>query len=1409
MSTDQKRPPTLRWTGERYVPEVEGNIRLEHVHRYLIARELSSGKRVLDIACGEGYGAAILAPVASSVIGVDIAADAVAHASSKYVRANLEFRQGSCDAIPLPDGSVDVVVSFETLEHLDRQEEFMREIRRVLCRDGLLIISSPDRREYADVLGHRNEFHVRELDRAEFEQSLRTWFHHVTLGGQRIRGGSIVGPLDDSTRTRFLTFASPAADADAVAGLQSPLYLLALASDGPVPQLPVGLVDGGPFAWSSDLPEFLARVQAQCAEDISRRLGGAVDLEGASIEAIRAEYIRQAERVSAQIANLRAELDTYEHSHSWRLTAPLRAARRVVSRARPRTYAVAGGVRRRMKWSFDRGIHRLKELTRLRARPDAAADDNRNTEYVPLNRSTAVETRMQLIAFYLPQFHPIPENDEWWGKGFTEWTNVARGRPQYAGHYQPRLPGELGFYDLRVLDVQRRQIELAKLYGVHAFCYHHYWFAGRRLLRRPLDQLLAHPELDFPFCLCWANENWTRAWDGLQDEVLIAQQHSPEDDLAFIKDIEPALRDRRYVRVDDRLLLIVYRPALLPDARATAERWRAYCREAGIGELFLVSTHAFDRRDPREFGFDAAVEFAPNMMGAEARASDISGINRGFRGVVYDYRKLVATRKDREATSGYAVFRCVTPMWDNEARRPSRGTIFAHSSPALYRQWLEAACQWTERHIEKDKPFVFVNAWNEWAEGAYLEPDQRYGYAYLEATAEALERFPTGTGRPSIVCVSHDAYFHGAQILALNLVKTLATRFNYLVDVILCGPGPLTSEFEAVARVHDFSSPELTREAKAARIQQLYDQGARIAICNTSVVGETVELLKLAGFSVVSLIHELPGLIQSYGLEASIERIARHADKVVFAATLVRDKFIPISGLPRQRAIVQPQGLFAANEHFGRRHSARRELREQLGLGERTRIVLAIGYADHRKGVDLFVDVGILSAAELEDAVFVWVGHHERTAFDDARAKVERAGLKDRFVFPGAVRNSDLFLAGADAYLMTSREDPFPNVVIQALDAGLPVIGFEGAGGFVELLERGCGVLVPLGDTAAMAGALLRLLRSPAETQRLANAGREILAREFSFVNYTRSLVELVRPPGKRVSVVVPNFNYARYLPARLQSIVRQTYPPHEVLFLDDCSSDDSIAIAERVLHASGLSYRILTNEVNQGTYRQWLRGFHEATGELIWIAEADDDCAPNLLERLVARFDSPDVTLAYCESRQIDGNGRQIAPNYHAYTADVSPTKWRADYVRRGVDEIRDTLVVKNTIPNVSAVVMRRGDTSAVEQKLSGLRNAGDWLLYVHLLQHGNIAFVSESLNAHRRHSAGVTIGRGGLNLMREILMVQQYVLERYGISPETERKREANLQFTYEYLGLNRGGPASYKDHEALKVIEWAVTG
>jgi lipopolysaccharide biosynthesis protein/predicted nucleic acid-binding Zn-ribbon protein len=373
-------------------------------------------------------------------------------------------------------------------------------------------------------------------------------------------------------------------------------------------------------------------------------------------------------------------------------------------------------------------------------------------DFIPLTEKSVnlQNNPLKLIAFYLPQFHPFPENDQWWGKGFTEWTNVSKAIPQFVGHYQPHLPGELGFYDLRVPDVQRRQVELAKQYGLSGFCFYFYWFNGKRLLERPLDQFVSDPEIDLPFCLCWANENWTRRWDGLESDILISQEHSAESDMAFIRDIEPFLKHKNYIKVNGKPLLLVYRTQLMPDPAGAAERWRKYCEESGIGDLYLVASQAFGMVDPREIGFDAAIEFPPNGLSINDITTSMRILNPAYSGRIYRYGDAVE-QMIRVPTPPYQLFKTIFPGWDNEPRKPGRGNSFAFSSPGLYKRWLIEACRFTLRDPDPDKRLVFINAWNEWGEGAHLEPDRKYGYAYLQATADALRLLFETESAPAVL----------------------------------------------------------------------------------------------------------------------------------------------------------------------------------------------------------------------------------------------------------------------------------------------------------------------------------------------------------------------------------------------------------------------------------------------------------------------------------------------------------------------------------------------------------------------------------------------------------------------------------------------------------------------------------
>ena len=391
---------------------------------------------------------------------------------------------------------------------------------------------------------------------------------------------------------------------------------------------------------------------------------------------------------------------------------------------------------------------------------------------------------VQIVAFYLPQFHPFPENDAWWGKGFTEWTNVSKAQPQYLGHHQPRLPGEMGYYDLRLPQVMRQQIDLALHYGVTAFCFHHYWFGGKRLMERPVNQFLDDSSLNIDFCLCWANENWTRRWDGLDSDVLIAQNHSPEDDIAFLEDILPALIDPRYIKVDGKPFLIVYRAGLLPDAAATAARWRERAVKAGLPGLYIVAARTLETVDPMPFGFDATVEFPPHQVPALEITEKKTIVNPSFAGKIYDYKDFSEKFSNVNAQP-FTNYKTVMPSWDNEARKPGKGFIFDGAEPGIYAQWLANVVGQTKKNKPGEK-LVFINAWNEWAEGAHLEPDRHFGYAYLHATANVLRNFSEFEGANELLTLN-DAFAkkHSAAIVLHlyyeDLIDPIFT--NYLTSL--------------------------------------------------------------------------------------------------------------------------------------------------------------------------------------------------------------------------------------------------------------------------------------------------------------------------------------------------------------------------------------------------------------------------------------------------------------------------------------------------------------------------------------------------------------------------------------------------------------------------------------------------
>jgi hypothetical protein len=355
------------------------------------------------------------------------------------------------------------------------------------------------------------------------------------------------------------------------------------------------------------------------------------------------------------------------------------------------------------------------------------------------SKGQEVDEPLRVIAFYLPQFHPIPENDEWWGSGFTEWTNVASARRMFPGHYQQRIPGELGFYDLRLAETREAQASLAAEYGVAAFCYWHYWFGnGRRILERPFDEVLRSGRPEFPFCLGWANATWSGVWYGAPERVLVEQTYPGEHDhRAHFESLLPAFMDPRYFRIEGRPLFYVYDPAGLPDAQRFLDLWRGWAVDAGLPGLFFVAKATGQWRsssaDFDVFAYEVPPTRAISRRDLPRRAARKLGIApvRSFRRYSENLKFGIVDGPSCPV---------VVPGWDNTPRCGAGGVVLHPPDPAIFEAQVARAVARVISPTHHGPRLVIVKAWNEWAEGCYLEPDRRYGRGPLEALAKGVQR---------------------------------------------------------------------------------------------------------------------------------------------------------------------------------------------------------------------------------------------------------------------------------------------------------------------------------------------------------------------------------------------------------------------------------------------------------------------------------------------------------------------------------------------------------------------------------------------------------------------------------------------------------------------------------------------
>lgn len=999
-----------------------------------------------------------------------------------------------------------------------------------------------------------------------------------------------------------------------------------------------------------------------------------------------------------------------------------------------------------------------------------------NIRYEEQGEPATAPVPVKLLAYYLPQFHPIPENDRWWGEGFTEWTNVARATPCYPGHNQPDIPGALGFYDLRLPEILRQQIRMARHHGISGFCFHYYWFSGKRLLELPLERFLADPGCDMPFCLNWANENWTRRWDGLDQEVLIAQRHSPEDDQALMRDVLRYFADPRYIRIDGRPLFLVYHAGLLPDMAGTLDRWREVCLEAGEKPPYCVMVQSFGNHDPRSYGFDAATQFPPHLA-HDPKGFDtttIWGLAARFRGTVVAYEEMV-----RKTLAGlpapFPVFPCVSPGWDNTPRRGETATIYAGATPSKYAAWLRQACEHALETLPADRAFVFVNAWNEWAEGAHLEPNRRHGHAFLNATTRVLAQIGAAghvlsgsQARLRILFVSHDAARAGAQILLLEHMRWLSRHASVDMRLLLLGDGPLREQFEALCPVLVCAANTLSE----ALVREFGGE-TDLVYGNTAVAAAAYDRLSCLAVPIVTHVHELEQSLRKFAGKAALEKMLRYTRAYVAASDPVRRNLLAGHGVPEHavltvNAFITPPSLPPASDKaLGRR---------ALGLPGEALLVLGCGSRDWRKGVDRFVEVArqLTSLPQSPPVQFVWVGGGKDPSIEDPKELVRRYGLGHCVRFVGECDHPLPYFLAADLFLLSSREDPFPLVCLEAAACRVPIVCFAGSGGMPDFVGDTAGVVIPSEDITAMAAQVAALLADAARRQALGRQAREkLLASHVTamavphILAYCRELAQKPHP----VSVIVPNYNYARYLDRRLASIYGQTYQDMEVIVLDDASTDESLRVLEAWDGRAAL--RLIASRRNSGNvFAQWRKGLTLAKGEFVWIAEADDDAEPHFLVSLLAALSQENTVLAYSLPQVIDGEGTLAQGfDYRAsYLAYASETRWEKDYRVPGEQEVREALAVVNCVPNVSAAVFRRPDPALLDSCIE-YRCSGDWMFYLLLAGQGDIAYVHGHLASHRRHESSV-VGKEHGNrqdcLRQEMEKIHQYAQDRLGPLPQ-----------------------------------------
>jgi glycosyltransferase involved in cell wall biosynthesis/tetratricopeptide (TPR) repeat protein/GT2 family glycosyltransferase len=650
----------------------------------------------------------------------------------------------------------------------------------------------------------------------------------------------------------------------------------------------------------------------------------------------------------------------------------------------------------------------------------------------------------------------------------------------------------------------------------------------------------------------------------------------------------------------------------------------------------------------------------------------------------------------------------------------------------------------------------------------YLQNDEKSSrfacFPWRSSQASILDQ----EGHYDILVFSHDGSRTGAPRVLLAFLQQLKEyqsqqKFTDInIWTILVRDGELRAEFEECGLTLVLSELDEWTGTHGKNLEELLESFKKfscnpLVLVNTSAISQINEVCYHAELPMVSWIHELPVTIESYcgGLD-SFKHILLSSKKIISVSDFVASSLIEYSN--QQEQADKYITIYAAPPSIKRDETLetiefyKSQLKAEFSLPDSAFIVIGCGTVQDRKGCDFFVQVAsqVVKVHQMTDTYFIWIGAKVQPEFsmwlDD---DVQKLGLEDHVIFAGSRTNPLDYMRGSDVFLLTSREDPFPLVNMEAMYCELPVITFIGNGGASEIFENQRGIAVPYLDISEMAKAVIKLKSDERLRQEIGIKAKDYIKNKLTWENFVNNFVDLIKadydyhPFQKiKVTVIVPNYNYEKFIIERLETIINQTVKPDEIIFLDDKSLDKSPEIAIKILQETDIPYKIILNKENTGSpFKQWVKGIREATGDLIWIAESDDSCKIDLVKKLKEQFYDPDVVLAYSQSAPMGEEGQIWDRNYLSYTNELDPQKWSNHYKNEGINEITNALCLKNTIPNASAVMFRK--SALTEECLSLIqrfRFVGDWLLYFSVAKEGKVAFVADSLNYHRRHGKTVT---------------------------------------------------------------------